>query len=152
MRQRLDKLLKDISVALLTEISPSLKNEYASSNVNLMGYMLLNIANEYDCAAEIRVDENNKMRRIFSDSIRLVDDEDLKERLLTAANSEDQSLKISSLDEANNQLKALLIELQAYLEKKNSVECIEQANKIWEFLEDSASRLREVFPGIHPVQ
>ncbi|MEQ8326649.1 MAG: hypothetical protein RH951_05795, partial [Parvibaculum sp.] len=97
---------------LLGDVAPHLSAEYSMGHVGIMGLMLHMTGELHDRAADIRLAENSEMRSLFSHAAALVEDEALKQRLTSAAETLDASLRISVLEANNAELAALLIELQ----------------------------------------
>jgi hypothetical protein len=64
----------------------------------------------------------------------------LKAKLDEAAASADASLLISALDKSNAHLRALLIELQIYLEEQPGDDARAGEKRIWTVLQASAAR------------
>lgn len=148
MKPSINEMLEKISVNLLTEVAPIQSSEYLTKSLNVMAFFILNAAKEYDQAAEIRVQENARMREIFLEASKVIEDDELRVRTEAAANSQDSSLRISALDAANDELSALLIDLHTYVENVSKPWASELLKLIWGYLKDSASKRREVCPGI----
>lgn len=148
MKPSINEMLERISVTLLTEIGPAQSSEYMSKNLNTMAFLILNAAKEYDQAADIRFQENARMRKIFLEAAEAVEDKNLRERMRAAANTQDTSLSIKALDAANDELNELLVELHAYVEEAETPWAADLLQSIWSYLEESTSRRREVCPGI----
>lgn len=127
--------LGKIGQALLVQIGPEIKADYAQRSALVATMVLQCAAEEFDRAAARRVEENRAMRELFRSAA--VDDEELSKRLAQAARGSDEDLRISALDGANSELRALLIELQTYAEKSGSTE-LEDA--IWSELRRSTKR------------
>ncbi len=131
---------------ILTDIAPHLSSEYAVGSSSVIGLMMFQTATEFDRAAEIRVEENAAMRNIFADAVGVVPSGDLRSRLEQAAASQDPSLKISELDQANDELSALLIDLQAYAETMEGEEARRLEAQIWDELARAATARRLPHP------
>jgi hypothetical protein len=127
--------LGKIGQALLVQIGPEIKADYAQRSALVATMLLQCAAEEWDRAAARRVEENQALRELFRRAA--VEDERLKERLGQAARASDEDLRISALDGANDELRALLIELQVYAESRGATE-LEDA--IWRELRRSTER------------
>lgn len=140
MTPDVDTALRALAATLMTEIAPDLKTDYRQSSTNVLAVTAMFMADEYDRAAEVRTWENDEMRRLFDVCAPLVEDAALREQFAAEAQSKDDSLRISALNEANARLKRRLIELQAALEESDSVVARDARRRIWAFLRESADR------------
>jgi len=135
-----DKVLTALSGTLLTRIMPHVKSEYAQKDLGFIVLVLNGAAEEYDRAAENRMQENRAMRKLFADAASIVGDEALRTRLQKAASAEPKSLRIRDLNAANAELSALLIDLHAHIEEQAGPECRELEQKIWDELKGRTQR------------
>ena len=127
--------LGKIGQALLVQIGPEIKAEYAQRSALVATMLLQCAAEEWDRAAARRVEENQALRELFRGTA--VEHEGLRERLAEAARGSDDDLRISALDRANDELRALLIELQVYAETHGATEL---EDTIWRELRRSTER------------
>jgi hypothetical protein len=127
--------LGKIGQALLVQIGPEIKEDYAQRSALVATMLLQCAAEEWDRAAARRVEENQALRELFRRAA--VEDEELKEELAEAARGSDEDLRISALDRANDELRALLIELQVYAEAHGATEL---EDVIWRELRRSTER------------
>jgi hypothetical protein len=125
---------------LMMEVAPNMRDDYRRANVNLLAVAAAFIAQEIDRAVEVRVWENAEMRAIFARAGALVANGALRDRLEAAAATLDTSLRVSQLTAANNDLRRLLIELQAGLEELQASPAAEVNRAVWAFLRESAQR------------
>jgi len=133
---------------LATEITPSLGTAFAQGQVGLINFMLTLVGNEYERGADLRVSENREIRKLFAEAARNVSDAALKSKIETAAQTSDESLRISALNQTNWGLRRLLIELQAHVESRSSSEAHEMNRKIWTLLRRIADqRMVKLAPG-----
>jgi hypothetical protein len=137
MKPEVDQILGLSTAQLMGTIVPLLPTSFAQGSAALMGFMLMFAAQEYDRAADIRVAENGDMRRLFRDAAPTIADAELKAALLRAADTRDDSLKVSMLDVANGGLRRVLIRLQEHAED-NALRDLER--RIWDVLKASAER------------
>jgi len=140
MKPEVDHILNVSAGQLLGTIAPLLPAGYAQGTASLLAFMLLMSAQEYDRGAEVRALDNDEMRRLFSEMISMVGDPKLKSRLADAANTKNDSLTISALNEANGPLRRLLIDLQIFVEELPGPLAREAERRIWQVLKDSTQR------------
>lgn len=136
------RLLEVAAVHLMTTTAAALGPGYEQSNVSVLGVMLGATREEYERAAARRVEENREMRRIFADAAAAVADGALRSRLESAAAGEETSLRVSDLEAANSELRALLIDLHAHVEEIDSPEARRVEEAIWAELVASTERRR----------
>ncbi|WP_077211772.1 hypothetical protein [Bacillus dakarensis] len=148
MKPSMNEMLESICETLLKDIAPSQQSDYQTKQLNTMAFLILNAAKEYDQAADIRFQENARMRKIFLEASTLVEDQELRGKVEAAAKSKDTSLSIKALDAANDELNELLIELQTYVEEVETPLGADLLQSIWSYFVDSTARRREVCPGI----
>lgn len=110
---------------------------FAQGTVGLLSMMLAISANEYDRAADIRVNENRDIRALFAELARDVADTGLREELKAAATRSDPSLRISDLNDANYALRRLLTRLQIHAEEHGALDA---QKRIWAVLKALAQR------------
>jgi hypothetical protein len=130
---------------LMGSLAPLLPTGYAQGAAALTSFMLILSAEEYDRAADIRVADNADMRALFAELAPQIGDASLKKKLEKAAVSRDPSLKISALDEANYELRRLLIALHVHVEGQKDSRDAEK--RIWDVLTASADRRVLKMPG-----
>ena len=145
MNPEVDQILNLSAQQLMGTLAPLLPTGYAQGAAALTSFMLILSAEEYDRAAEIRFADNADMRALFEELAPRVGDAALRRKLETAAASRDVSLKISALDEANYELRRLLISLQIHVETLQDSRDAEK--RIWDVLKVSAERRVLKMPG-----
>src|SRR5262249_55716762 len=91
----------------------------------------------YERGADIRHTENEELRAMFGEIAGGVGDAALKAKLAGAANSKDESLRISVLNENNYALRRLLTEAQVYAEDHGAKDA---ERRIWAVLKAMAAR------------
>jgi hypothetical protein len=144
MKPEVDQILNTSAMQLIGSLAPLLPASYAQSSASLLGFMMMLSAQEYDRAADIRAAENADLRALFAEIAGAVKDAALRTRLEAASNTEDASLKISTLDAANHELRKLLIEAQTHVE---TLDTRDIEKKIWNVLHASADRRVLKMPG-----
>lgn len=143
MKPDVDRTLQLLAQSLLLELGPALPSDYVQKNAMLAALLLASAAEEWDRAAERRAEENRALRAIFRDAAgRDVERADLRARLETAARGSDASLRVSDLERANGELRALLVELHAHVEELATRDAREIEASIWEELRRSTERRR----------
>jgi hypothetical protein len=93
-------------------------------------------------AAARRVDENAAMRTLFGRAAAEVTDTELRRKLAEAAARRDPSLLLTELEATNAGLRALLIELHAYVEEQAAPWARAVEAEIWRELVASTERRR----------
>ncbi len=131
---------------ILTDIAPHLSSEYAVGSSSVIGLMMFQTATEFERAADIRVQENVAMRSIFAGAAGILPTGDLRSRVEAAAVTSDPSVKISELDQANDDHAGLLIELQAYAETVEGADARKLETQIWDELARAATARRLPHP------
>jgi hypothetical protein len=134
------RLLEVAGAHLMSKTAAALEPGYQQSEVMILGVMMSAVREELERAASRRVEENREMRRIFAGAAPVVADGDLRSRLEAAAASEDTSFRVSDLEAANCELRALLIDLHAHVEEVDSPEARRVEEAIWAELVASTER------------
>jgi hypothetical protein len=135
-----DQTLRALAQTLLVEIAPQVRLKYEQNMAEVSAALLLAAAEEWDRAAERRVEENRALRRLFQDAAPKVADPSLRERLEESGRGCEGSLQIRALDRENDRLRALLIELHTYVEQHRDSESAQIEREIWEELRTSTRR------------
>ena len=142
MKPDVDGFLEVASLHLVGELSPRLPTAYEQSATGALGIVLLALREEFGRAASRRVEENAALRALFGRAVPVVADTALRTRLESAAASADPGLEIAALDGANDDLRALLIELHAHVEELDSPAARALDDAIWRELSASTERRR----------
>ncbi len=140
MAPDVDAALRTIMMTLLTDIGPQISGDYPKASVQMIAVAALFMADEYDRAAELRVWENEAMRRLLRDHADKVVDREMQQRLRDAGQGQDESLRVSALRVGNAELKRRLIELQAALEETPGAAARAALRDIVAFLRQAADR------------
>ncbi len=131
-------LLNSLAREVAVKMVPQLDSDYARADGGLIVELLLAAAGDIDTAASRYIEENSKLRSLFSEASTVVGDEELGQELgqelKTAAEEEEQDYKISSLQKKNDELSRLLIRLHARVEVLESSEARKIEDAIWNFL------------------
>jgi hypothetical protein len=102
--------------------------------------MLISVGEEFERAAARRSEENRALRGLFARAAPGVTEPGLRERLERAAAGEETSLRVSDLERANGELRALLIELHVHVEELDSPAARQIESAIWQELAASTER------------
>jgi len=148
MKPDVQKVMVNSFERLMTDVAPHITSEYAVGSAAVIGLMAFQTAAEFERGAEIRVQENTAFRKIFSDAASHLEESDLRKRLQVAAGSRDTSLLISALDKINDELSALLIELQTYVELHEAAWARDLEAQIWNELARAAEARRLPHPMV----
>jgi hypothetical protein len=135
-----DRILGLSVQRLAMELGPMLTTAFAQGQLNLTGFMLTLVANEYERGAELRASENAGMRKLFADISPAIQDATLRRKLEAAATSKDASLRISELDKGNWDLRRLMIEAQTHLESLSGDAARAADRQVWAMLREIADK------------
>lgn len=136
------RFLEVASAHLLLGSAPALGEGYEKSTVMTLAILLGIAREEVDRAAARRVEENNALRAFFEKWQRVVANEDLRERLASAAAGVDESLFVPDLERNNASLRGLLIELHAHIEEQAGDDARACEAALWRELVASTERRR----------
>ncbi len=143
MKPDVERTLQLLAQSLLLELGPGLAHDYARKSALLAAMLLASVAEEWDRAAERRAGENRALRELFRAAAEHgVEDPALRDRLDDAARATDASLRVSELERANAELRALLVELHAHVEELATPHAREIEGRIWDELRRSTERRR----------
>jgi len=135
-------LLENLAAKLMFEMAPQMQLPFMQGTVNVVGLLLTMLREEWDRAAARRVDENRAMRSLFARAVGEVGEAALRRRLAEAGDGADTSLRIADLDATNDDLRQLLIDLQAHVEAQSGESARRLETEIWEELLASTERRR----------
>ena len=65
MRPAIDRVMQQLAMTLMGEVAPLVSVDYVQRNTALISMLLSCVAEEWDRAAERRVEENRELRRIL---------------------------------------------------------------------------------------
>jgi hypothetical protein len=140
MKPEADQVLNTSAFQLLMNVAPQLPAGYLQGTASLIAMLAMMAAQEYERGADIRAAENADMRTLFTELAPHMSESSLKARLLAAAETKDTSLAISALNNANYELRHLLIELQAHVEQQPGAHARDAERRIWAMLKAAADR------------
>jgi hypothetical protein len=133
-------VLERVFQALLTEIAPAVQPAYRQASVTMHAMLLAAVREEWDRAAARRAEENAALRALFAQAAESVRDTALRERVESAARTQDASLRVPDLEAGNLALRGLLIELHAHVETLDATEARQIEAAIWRELVASTER------------
>ncbi len=142
MKPEVDRFLEVGAAYLVAQLAPTLASPYDQSNVTTMGALLVSVREEFDRAAARRVEENHALRRLFAEAAPDVHDAALRARLEDAAAGTDTSVRVSTLERANAELRAVLIDLHVHVEGLATPAARRIETAIWQELVASTERRR----------
>lgn len=140
MRPPVDGVLRQLALTLAAEVAPAVSESYVQKSTGLISMLLAFAAEEWDRAAERRVEENRELRALLRDAAAFVTEPGLAGRLREAGQSAEESLSMRSLDSANDALRALLIDLHSHVEGREDREARRIEAAIWRALVGSTRR------------
>ena len=140
MKPGVDYALRTLAATLLTDVAPNVTVDYGRASAEFIAALMIVAAEDYDRAADVRVEENRAMREIFRDAAAIVPETALKAKLEAAALGEEASLRVSALDQTNDALKRILIELHEYVDGRPEPWADRIDRMIWRELRASATR------------
>jgi hypothetical protein len=142
VKPEVEKTLEIVAGKLLFEVAPSVQPTYRQQSVGLTALLLTMVREEWDRAANRRVEENAALRALFGRAAPNVADAELRRRLEDAAKGGETSYLISALTKSNDALRALLIDLHAHVEAQSAPWARAVEGEIWRELVASTERRR----------
>jgi hypothetical protein len=140
MRPSCDIILQTVANSLMNEHMPAATTEKAQADFGLSALLIGVVSEELDRAAARRIEENDEVRRLFSESLAVVEEEGLREQLRRSAEGGERDYRVSALDEANGDLLGLLIELHSHVEGLEGEGARRAEAAIWQVLENWTKR------------
>jgi len=136
MIPRPQQALTDLAMKLLFSVAPETQSTYAASSVGMIAMLMQCFAQEFDRAAEVRIEDMNEMAALF-ESMRDVPPENLVQPIAQFLRGSPESLRIEHLNARHAQGMQILIELHAWAETHRAEEL---DLEIWNFLVRHADR------------
>ena len=131
----------DFAGRLMQVIAPGLNTQFLMGTASLMAASLGMMVEEWDRAADRLAEENTAVRALLAQGAPLAPG-GLSARLRDISMTADADLKVSTLQAANNVLRAALIELQAWAEEQTGPAVTALNEAIWAELARSTERRR----------
>jgi hypothetical protein len=136
MKLRTETVLEGIADALRDRIAPRLEDGFAANDARIAQTLLAITRLARDDEVANKVEENRRLREIFTDAAGMLGDAELAARLKTAGGSRDPGLRISQLDAETGRLRTLLVELHAHVEQQDDEQAKHIDQAIWRALRD----------------
>ena len=140
MRPSGEHILQTVASALMPEYVPAMTTDKAQAELGLSALLIGVVSEEMERGTARRVEENKELRGLFSESLSVVQDEDLKTRLSKAAEGEETDYRVSALDKANCDLLELLTEFHGHVEGLEGEGARAAEEAIWKALENWTRR------------
>ena len=140
MRPGCDHILQTVANSLMTEHMPAATADKTKAELGLFALLMTVVSEEMERAVARRVEENRELRRLFLESLPVVRDEDLSNRLKRTAEDEDRDYRVSALDRVNCELLELLTEFHSHVEGLAGKGARAVEEKIWKALENWVKR------------
>jgi hypothetical protein len=137
MKLRPDTVLEGVAETLRDKIAPKLDDPFAANDLRMAQTLLAIVRLSREDEVALKVEENHRMREIFTDAACAVGDLGLAERLAKAGKSQDPGLRISELDDETRRLRELLVELHSHVDAREDDEDAKRIGQaIWRTLRD----------------
>jgi hypothetical protein len=140
MRPQCDCILNTVGTNLAMKYLPKMESDTEKAEIILMSFLMGIVSEEFDRAAHRRIEENNALRKLFSEWLPIVKQEDLKTRMESALKKGETDWRISTLDKLNCELLELLIELHSHVETLDDENARNMERAIWEELKNYTKR------------
>ena len=147
MKPDVDAVLAQTAQVMLQSYAPQATNSYLTSQIAMSAMLLSAAVEEWDRAAQRRVEENRAIRDLFRGASSLGLDAGLAGRLAGLAAADDADLRISALEAGNAALRAALIDLHAAVEGRADPAARALNDAIWRELSASTERRRSAAAG-----
>jgi len=134
-------VLGDFAGRLMQVLAPDLRSPYLAGSTALMTATMGMMVEEWDRMADRLAAENTALRALFAQAAPLAPG-GLATRLGDLAKASDADFKVSTLQAANNGLRAALIDLQAWAEDQTGPAAMALNTAIWAELSKSTERRR----------
>ena len=106
----IDDVLRKIGSRQLSELTPRVADPYGQYLSSLAGLTMLAVAEAYDNAAQLRLDENQTLCQLFEKAMPHLSSGALRTRLTSALERKSTSIRISDLNRFNTILRGGLID------------------------------------------
>ncbi len=136
-----------ITQRLMTHVLPDLRTNYGVADIALIGTLLGMVGQDFERAAQARLEDIREMRTIFAAAEALLDhgsahDRELAARVHEARGWPLDDLRISVLDDIHAFHSRLLIDVHARIEQQAGDAAVALDREIWAHLERHAERHR----------
>jgi hypothetical protein len=134
-------VIGDFAGRIMQVLAPDLKSPFLYGTASLMAATLGMMVEEWDRGADRLAEENTAIRALFVLAAPLAPG-GLSARLTDLSMTVDSDLKVSTLQAANNILRAALIDLQTWSEEQTGEAVTALNDAIWAELVQSTERRR----------
>jgi len=117
MKPDVDQMLMSFLGPLITHVAPHLPEGYPAGSMGTMTVLMIFAAQEYERAADARMGEIDAMKEVFAEALAHLAPGPLKDAAAQAARSIPGDLKISTLNQVNDQMRRVLIDLHSHVEE-----------------------------------
>ena len=111
---------------LLQRVKPLLKDEYEQSRLNSWVVLLILASMDLDKSVHSLQEQNNLIRGWLSKFLADIKDKNLNAKVFKLTNLCEKDLKLSTLENINQELRSILIKTQTYFEKKHNIKALEE--------------------------
>ncbi len=136
------KAIAFLAQRLLTHVLPEQRSSFGMADVALLALLFEMVGQDFERAAQARLDDIREMRAIFAAARPLVLGDPLVARMDEAAARDLSDVRIARLDDAHALHGRVLIELHTRVEQLGTAEAERVDRRIWEHLERHAERHR----------
>ena len=134
--------LRSAATGLMDGSALGPREGYEAASSAVLGMALATLADQFDGAVAAYVEENAALRALHAEGAAVARDDALRRRLAEAASGHDPDLCLSTLRTANDALRALLIDLHAWLETAQGDAERRLEARLWAELARSTERRR----------
>ena len=142
MRPKIESVCLTMAADLFVRVIPEISPAYHQGTVGMVASILSIIGEEWDRAASRRLEENDRMRKLFREAAPFVNDTAFRRTVEALADTKDHDFHVSALEKNNCDLRAALIELHAHIETQPGPDARRIENAIWKELLQSTERRR----------
>ncbi|MDP1874287.1 hypothetical protein [Phenylobacterium sp.] len=142
MTPAVSQVLADLAGRVARNAAPNIPVAERAGELGLSALLLALAAEMWDGAAEILVLENAELRVLLAKGAAVWRDDSRRRWLEALAGGRDESLRLSALQGANNELKVALIALHAQLEGQDDPESRRLESEVWRALAAASARRR----------
>ncbi len=143
MRPDPSTVLRGTAAAMMVDLPKDIRTPFGLSTAGTAGALNLIVAEEFDRMVDRLAEENAATAAILADAQSAVDRE-LSDRIAVAlAEPAPANLRVSTFQALNDRLRALLVEVHAFVDGSGEPAAAELNERIWAEL-DASTRRREV--------
>ncbi len=141
MNPGVPRVLDGVATTLLRSLLPEITTVFGRASAMTSVGLLRMAAYEFDRAAARYVEENDHLRAILHDAATTLEDAELRQRCdSTVATIPARDYRVTTLAAENDALKAVLIDLHAFVETRDDETSVALDARIWDELRASIHR------------